>query len=217
MAQPSIIPQGLMTGSLLHFESGVPIDDLDLKPSQRERLSRVEHVYWIWKKNPFLDAFAMFKELVKGKYADKQSEWRAAQRDKLLFDFVIENIAPPSRRVDEAKVRAAAEHAIRIGMETDNAVALTKGGKLLYEVAGLAQPESQQADMSKVVFLPSVVVTNIKEVDDTKENIDDEETKRIIAKYGGFVDEKRKMIEEKVAVMEAKGQADTTETTDDTD
>ena len=69
----------------------------------------------------------------------------------------------------------------------------------------LDQPESEQADLSKLVFLPSVVVTNIKEVDDTKENIDDEEVNRIIAKYGAYVDEKRKLVEDKVAVMESRG------------
>ena len=148
-----------MSGSLIHFEKGVPIDDLDLKPVHRERLARVAHVYWIWVKNPFLDAFGMFKQLAKGKYSDKSSEWRAAQRDKLLFDFVVENVSAPSR---------------------------------------------QNADLSKVAFLPSVVVTDIREVDDTKENYDDAETKRIMAKYGGYVDEKRKLVEDKVAVMEAR-------------
>ena len=196
-----------MTCSLLHFEKGVPIDELDLRTEQRERMARVDHVYWQWMRNPFLDAFVMFKQLVKGKAADVQSEWRMAQKDKWLFDFVVDRVAPPSRRVDELKVRAAAEQAIRIGMETDNVQALTKGGKLLYDVAGLDKPEDNSTDMSKVAFLPTVVVTDIREVDDTKENIDDEETKRIIAKYGAYVDAKQKAIEEKVALMEARAGA----------
>jgi len=204
MARPSVIPQELMRGAMIHLEQGVPIDDLDIKPSQRARLARVEHVYWQWVKNPFLDVFQMFKQLIKGKYADPPAEYRAAQKDKWLFDFIVEQIATPSRKVDEARVRAAANQAIRIGMETDNVMALTKGGKLLSEVAHLNQPEEHSDDMSKVAFLPSVVVTDIREVDDTKENIDDEETKRIISKYGGFVDEKRKMIEEKVDLMLAR-------------
>ena len=33
--------------------------------------------------------------------------------------------------------------------------------------------------MSKVAFMPTVVVTDIRQVDDTKENYDDEETKRL--------------------------------------
>lgn len=193
-----------MTGSLLHFEQGVPIDDLDIRREHRERLARVEHVYWQWIRNPFLDVFPLFKQLIKGKYADKHSEWRAAQKDKWLFDFVVEHVAPTSRRADEIKVRTAAEHAIRIGMETDNVQALYKGGKLLYDVAGLAQPESEQADLSKVAFMPTVVVTDIRQVDDTKQEIDDEETKRIIAKYGASVDSKHKAIEDKVALMEAR-------------
>lgn len=207
MARESTIPQQLMTGSLLHFEQGVPIDDLDIRREHRERLARVEHVYWQWIRNPFLDVFPLFKQLIKGKYADKHSEWRAAQKDKWLFDFVVEHVAPSSRRADERKVRTAAEHAIRIGMETDNVQALYKGGKLLYDVAGLAQPESEQADLSKVAFLPSVVVTDIREVDDTKDDADvitDDEIRRIAQKYGAYVDPKRQMIEDKVALMEAR-------------
>lgn len=205
MSRESIIPQALMTGSLLHFESGVPIDDLDLRREHKERLMRVKHVYWQWMRNPFLDVFVLFKQLVKGKYADKYSEWRAAQKDKWLFDFVVERVASPSRRMDEAKVRAAADHVMRIGMETDNGKDIIEGAKLLTKVARLDQPEDQNADMSKVAFLPTVVVTNVNEVDDTKENYDDEETKRIIAKYGAFVDDKRKAIEDNVALMEARG------------
>lgn len=201
-----------MTGSLLHFESGVPIDDLDLRREHKERLTRVQHVYWQWVRNPFLDVFALFKQLVKGHYADKQSEWRAAQKDKWLFDFVVEHVSPPSRRVDEARVRAAANHVMKIGMETDNGRDIVEGAKLLTKVARLDQPEDQRGDMSKVAFLPSVVVTDIREVDDTKEEVNDEQANRIIAKYGGFVDEKRKMVDEKVDVMMAKRGTDEDDT-----
>ena len=193
-----------MAGALLHFEKGVPIDDCDIRAEHKRRLARVDHVYWIWKQNPFLDVFPLFKQLVKGKYADLQSEWRAAQKDKLLFDFVVEHVSPPSRRVAEARVRMAANHLMEMGMQTDNGRDIAEGAKIAIKLDQLDQPENQQGDISKVAFLPSVVVTNIKEVDDTKENIDDEEAKRIMAKYGGFVDEKRRMIDEKVEVMEAK-------------
>ena len=197
-----------MTAALLVFESGVPIDDCNLQNRVlRDRLARVQHVYWQWIKNPMIDVFELFRQLLNGHCSDRHSLFRMAQRDKMLFEFVKERVALSSRKQDEAMVRAAASQAIRIGMETDNVNALTKGGKLLYEVAGLDKPEDQRADMSKVAFLPSVVVTNIKEVDDTKENVDDEETRRIIAKYGGYVDEKRKMIEEQVELLEAKGAA----------
>lgn len=193
-----------MTGSLLHFEKGVPIDDLDIRREHRERLARVEHVYWQWIRNPFLDVFPLFKQLIKGKYADKHSEWRAAQKDKWLFDFVVEHVAPTSRRADEIKVRTAAEHAIRIGMETDNVQALYKGGKLLYDVAGLAQPESEQADLSKAMFIPPVVTTVASEIDPTKEDQTDEQARLIMNKYNAYVDDKRKSVDDKVDVMMAR-------------
>lgn len=210
MAQPSIIPQQLMTGALLHFESGVPICDVDMRTEHKNRLARVDHVYWLWKKNPLLNTFELFKQLCRQSergYANPQSLWRAAQKDQILFEFVRDNVSPPSRRQDEAVVRHAANHMIEIGLQTDNITALDKGSKRLYEVAGLDKPEDNRADINKVVFLPSVVVTNVKEVDDTKENIDDEETRRIVAKYGAYIDEKRTMIEKQVAQMEARAEA----------
>lgn len=206
----SMLPQELMTGALLHFENGVPINDLNVRKENKERMARVDHVFWQWKKNPFLDTYQLFRQMAKGKYSHVPGETAAAKKDKMLFDFVIEHVAPPSRREDEMKVRFAAERAIQIGADTDNPQALVKGGKLLAEVAHLNQPEDQQQDISKVAFLPSVVVTDIREVDDTKQNYDyeDEETKRIMAKYGAYIDEKRTMIEEKVATMEARSGAD---------
>ena len=71
-----------------------------------------------------------------------------------------------------------------------------------------SNPESEQADLSKTSFLPSVVVTDVREVDDTKENVDDEETRRIMSKYGGFVDEKRTMVDRRVDAMMAGKEAE---------
>lgn len=208
MAQPSIIPQDLTRAALLHFENGVPIDDTSCRKENKRRLARVHHVYWQWVRNPLLDARAMFYQLCKQEgFADKSTCSIAAKKDKMLFDFVVEHVSLGNRHEDEALVRAAAKQSIRIGMETDNVTALTKGGKLLYDVAGLAQPEDEKADLSKVAFLPSVVVTDISQVDDTKEAIDDAEMKRIMAKYGAHVDEKRQMIEERVELLEARGSA----------
>ena len=65
--------------------------------------------------------------------------------------------------------------------------------------------------MTKLMFLPPVVVTSAKEVDETKEDLDDAEMKRIMAKYHGYVDEKERDIEKMVETMEAKGQATTGE------
>lgn len=207
MARESTIPQQLMTAALLHFESGVPITDLNVRREHKDRLVRVQHVYWQWVKNPFLEPFELFKQLIKSgakQYADPQSAWRAAQKDKWLFDFVVEHINISSRRQDEAKVRAASERMIRIGMETDNVMALDKGSKRLFEVAGLDKPGTEQTDMNKVAFMPTVVVTDIRQIDDSKTFYDDEETKRIIAKYGAHVDAKHQDIDDKVALMEAR-------------
>ena len=208
MAQELQIPQQLMTSALLHFEHGVPIEDCDVRSENKDRLARVDHVFWQWKRNPFLDTWALFKQLIKGKYANKSSEWIAAQKDKMLFDFVVEHVAPPSRREDEMKVRFAAEQAIRIGAETDNAQALVKGGKLLSEVAHLNQPESDSADMSKAVFLPPVVTTSAKEIDSTKDDQTDEQARMIMNKYNAYVDEKRKSVDERVELMMAKRDAE---------
>ena len=193
--------QSLMSGALLHFQSGVPIKDLDMRREHKDRLARVAHVYWVWIKDPMLDAYQMLRQLVKqtGSYSDAAAVTVAAQKDKMLFDFVIDHIQSGSRRQDEIKVRYVADRLIRIGTETDNVAALDKGGKMLSGVAGLDKPESEQADMAKTSFLPSVVVTNIKEVDETKADFDydDAETKRIMSKYGAYIDPTRKMIDDR--------------------
>ena len=205
MAQPSTIPQQLMTAAMLHFESGVPINDCHLdKRGWRDRLARVSHVYWIWKKNPFLDTFELFKQLVKNLSSDRHSAWHMAQKDQLLLDFVTQHVACDNRKVMEARVRASANHLMRMGMETDNAFALADGAKIAMKLDRLDQPESEQADMSKVMFLPPVVTTRAKEMDETKNDMDDAEMKRIMAKYNGYVDEKERDIEKMVETMEAK-------------
>ena len=129
----------------------------------------------------------------------------------LLFDFVKDQCSPPDRKTQEARVRHAANHLMQMGMETDNAFAIADGAKIAMRLDRLDEPESEQADMSKMMFLPPVVVTSAKEVDETKEELDDAEMKRIMAKYNGYVDEKERDIEKMVETMEAKGQATTGE------
>lgn len=210
MSQLSILSQNLMAAALLHFEKGVPIDDCNIDTVARERLARVEHVYWQWVRNPFLDVMQLFRQINRssGRYVNEVSALHGSTRDKALFDFIVEHVAPPSRRMDEAKVRAAADRVMRIGMETDNGKDIIEGAKLLTKVARLDQPEDQRGDMSKVAFLPSVVVSDISAVDDTKENIDDLQAKAILNKYGGYVDEKRKMVDERVDAMLAEREAE---------
>lgn len=209
MAEETVtISQKLMTGALLHFERGVPIADLDIRREHKDRLARVQHVYWQWVKNPIaIDPFQLLRQLTKGLGADVYSEWRMAQKDKFLFDFVVEHIAPPSRRMDEMKVRAAADKMMKIGMETDNVNALDKGSKRLMEVAQLDKPESEHTDMSKVMFLPPVVTTVVSDVDSEKQAISDEQAEKIMQKYGAHQDAKRLAIDERVNVMMAKREA----------
>ena len=200
-----------MMGALLHCEQGVPIDDLNVRRENKDRLARVHHVYMQYLRNPMLDYTEMLRALIRQgekKYAGLPNEWAALQRDKRLLEFVLEHVNVSSRREDELMVRHAAKQAIRIGLETDNPNALTKGGKLLYDVAGLDKPEEERIDMSKMAFLPPVVTTSVKEVDDTKDDVDDAEMKRIMVKYGGYVDEKERDISRMAEVMAAKSAAD---------
>jgi len=196
-----------MRGALLHFEQGVPINDLDVREENKRRMLRVHAVYMQYLRNPMLDKYEMLRQLIRQeekKYSSLPNEWSALQKDNALLDFVLEHCATSSRREDEMLVRHAAKQAIKIGLETDNAVALTKGGKLLYDVGHLSEPEEDRADMNKLGGLPPVVTTSVKEVDETKEDVGDSEMKRIMAKYGGYVDEKEGNIEKLVEVMVAK-------------
>lgn len=205
----SSLPQDLMINSLLHFENGVPIDDLALRQDQKRRLARVSHVYWQWIRNPFsVDYKALLRQLVKGHFADPPSETRAAQKDIMLFEYIRDTVSPMSRNEAKIKVQAAAEKMLNIGMETDNVMALDKGSRRLFEVAGLDKPENQQVDMDKIMFIPPVVVTDVSKIDETKENVDDAEMKRIMEKYGGAQDNKMKQVDDMVRTMEARSGVD---------
>lgn len=193
-----------MTAALLHFQSGVPIDDCDCRSDQKRRLARVSHVYWIWKQNPFLETFPMFKQLLHGKCADRHSEWHAAQKDQALFDFIIKQVAPTDRKIMEERVRASANHLMKMGMETDNAFAIADGAKIAMKLDRLDQPESEQADMNKAHFISPVVTVKASEVDDTKIDYDDKQSLAIMQEFGAYIDPKRQMVEDKVALLEAK-------------
>lgn len=192
-----------------HFVNAVPIERLNIDKRTKEHVVLVDHVYWLLKKNPFLDSHALFYELSKQHYKGdsdvRGNATRLARRLDKMLEFAIDNTRPDSRKRDEMKVRHVADRLMERGLATDNDRAMAKGADLLTRVARLEQPESEQADMANVAFLPSVVVTDIREVDETKDYIDDEQSRRIMEKYGGYVDEKRKMIEEKVAILEASG------------
>lgn len=204
----SSLPQDLMTNSLLHFENGVPIDDLALRQDQKRRLARVSHVYWQWIRNPFaIDYKALLRQLVKGHFADPPSETRAAQKDIMLFEFIKDTVSPVSRNEARIKSYVAAEKMLRIGMETDNVMALDKGRKALFETAELDKPEDKGMDMSKVMFIPPVVTTNVTDVDSTKENVTDQQALAIINKYGAYVDDKRKAVDQRVDEMMARHDA----------
>jgi hypothetical protein len=92
------------------------------------------------------------------------------------------------------------------GLATDNDRAMAKGADLLTRVARLDQPESEQVDLNRLSFLPPVVTTSAKEVGDY-EDVDDKEMKRIMEKYGGYVDEKERDIERMVETMAARSSA----------
>ena len=199
----SQLSQELQQWSLLHFEKGVPICDINIRKENKDRLARVSHVYWLWKKNPFLDADALIRQLVRGKFADAPSECHAAYKDKALFDFVVDHVSPPSRKVAEAKVRVVADRLMQNGMSTDNGKDMAEGAKILMKLDRLDQPENTQADMSKAHFLQPVVVTQASQIDESKIDYTDEQSLKIMQEFGAYIDPKRQMIEEKVATMEA--------------
>ena len=212
MASISTLPQDLMTAAVLHFEQGVPISDCNLdKRGHRDRMARVHHVYFQWVKNPWLDTYQLFRQMVKGQFADPPSETRAAQRDEALFKFVRDHIAPPTRAVATAKVRAVADRLMRNGMETDNGKDMAEGAKIAMKLDRLDQPESEQADMSKAHFISPVVTTHASEVDSTKIDYDDQQSLDIMNEFNAYIDPKRQTVNDKVSLLEAKGKNGTTE------
>ncbi len=202
-----VLTQKVKIALIAHFVNAVPIDRTHLDKRTRERVAMVDHVYWLLKKNPFLDVHAMFYELAKqhykADYNNRSNAYQLAKAMERMLEFVIDYIKPESRRRDEMKVRHAADALMRRGLANDNGRDIAKGAELLTKVAHLDQPESEQADMGSVAFLPPVVTTNITEVDDTKQNLDDAQSLAIMREFGAYVDEKRTMVEDKVKMLEA--------------
>lgn len=207
IARGPVLTQKVKVAIVAHFVNAVTIEHLKLSPQQKELVTLVDHVYWLYKRNPFLDIHALFYELLKERYKSQAYPAAyAAHMSRMLermFEYAVDNTKPPSRKRDEEKVRFVADRLMERGLATDNDRAMGKGADLLTKVARLDQPETERADMSKVTFLPSVVVTNIQEVDDTKVNYDDEQSRDIMRKYQAHVDEKRILIDDKVALLEA--------------
>ena len=202
------LSQELQQWSLLHFEKGVPICDISVRKENKDRLARVSHVYWLWKKDPFLDTKELFRQLAHGKYSSPGAESNAVGMDQLLFEFVRDHVAPPSRAEATQKVRVVADRLMKNGMDTDNGKDMAEGAKILMKLDRLDQPENTQADFSKAVFLPPVVTTSAKEIDPTKEDQTDEQARLIMSKYNAYVDEKRKSVDERVELMMAKRDAE---------
>ena len=209
------LSQELQQWSLLHFEKGVPICDIAIRKDAKDRLARVSHVYWQWKKNPFLDTKELFRAMAKGKYSGTGAECNACSMDQLLFEFVRDHVAPPSRAEATAKVRAVADRLMRNGMATDNGKDMAEGAKIAIKLDRLDQPESEQMELSKAVFLPPVVTTSAHEVDDTKVDMNDRQSLTIMNKYGAYIDEKRKAVEDRVEVMMANRGSEDAEVSDD--
>ena len=84
-------------------------------------------------------------------------------------------------------------------------------------MAGLDKPENQQAELSRAAFLAPVVTTSAHEVDETKVDMNDRQSLAIMKKYGAYIDEKRKAVEDKVKVMmAARGNGETEVQTEET-
>ena len=203
-----VLTQKVKIALIAHFVNAVPIERLNLDIRTKDFVTLVDHVYWIFRKNPLLDTRAMFYQLCKERYkaAVPKGGGIATTTSRALdrmLEFVIDQVKPDSRRRDELKVRYAADRLMERGLATDNDRALAKGADLLTRVARLDQPESEQVDLNRLSFLPPVVTTSAKEVGDY-EDVDDKEMKRIMEKYGGYVDEKERDIEKMVETMAAR-------------
>lgn len=203
------LTQKVKIALIAHFVNLVPIERLNIDKRTKDRVAMVDHVYWLVKKNPFLDTKAMFYQLAKqhykGDYDTRGTAYLLSRALDKMLEFVIDQVKPDSRRRDEMKVRHVADRLMERGLATNNDRAMAKGADLLTRVARLDQPESEQVDMSKAHFLQPIVTTNISEIDSDKEYIDDEQSRRIMEEFGAYIDPKRQMIEERVKVLEASG------------
>lgn len=69
-----------------HIYENVPLSELNLTMTERNRIERVEYILFLLEKEPDMDIFAKLKRLAAGRYDTAMEEWHAAKRDMMLYD-----------------------------------------------------------------------------------------------------------------------------------
>lgn len=170
-----------------HFEKGMAIDSLHLSKSQKLRTKQVLEVFNAMCARPWIDP----REYLTNKFGRTPSE---LNNDMLILNFMARYRNQGTREVDEFRVRAVANTAIRHGMQSGDDDKALKGAALLTKVAQLDKPATEINDGE---LLPGAqpFTTDVSATYDNKRRISRKEMARIRKQYGVIPDEWQQMIE----------------------
>lgn len=176
-----------------HFEKGIRIEKLALSKSQKLRTQQCLEVFNAMCERPWIDP----REYLTNKYNRTQSE---LANDMLIINFMARYRNKGTREVDEFRVRAVANQAIKHGMQTGNDDTALKGAALLTKVAQLDKPAAEVNDGD---LLPGAqpFTTDVSAAYDNKRRISKKEMARIRKQYGVIPDEWQQLIEVEDAVI----------------
>ena len=82
------ISKQLIATALTHLRDNVSLDEMDLSPTDRNRIERVKYMMFLVDRDPTMDVFAKFKRLAAGRYDTAMDDWHEAKKDMILYEAV---------------------------------------------------------------------------------------------------------------------------------
>ena len=170
-----------------HFEKGITIERLALSKSQKLRTLQVLEVFNAMCARPWIDP----QEYLRNKYNRTPNELK---NDMLILNFMAQYRNKGTREVDEFRVRAVANQAIKHGMQTGNDDTALKGAALLTKIAQLDKPATEVNDGE---LLPNAqqFTTDVSAVYENKRRMSRKEMQRLRKQYGVIPDEWMQQLE----------------------
>lgn len=183
-----------------HLDTGVPVEDLNLSPAQRERMLVCLDAYrHLDDRDPFADLSTMLRTRYKRTIPQ-------IREDKKVINFLIAQLNTDTKELSRYRIIRAAEKTMRMGDQAGDAKTIIEGAKMLYKAEGLDKPESMLEDLSKSVHsLPPVFTTDVTKINSDLTNISDEQREKLLRKYNVTKDKTQEMVEAKIGFFVPAG------------
>ena len=188
---PTVLSNRFFELLRLHLESGVPIDNMAFRESQKIRIKQCLETFRMFADRPWMD----LRIYISNRYGRSQSE---ISNDIKIINFIAEMQNNGTRALDEMKVRSVANKAIADGARTGNTELSLKGAHMLTKVAKLDQQQDDNDNKNLLSSLPIVITSDPSVKYKNKKQISDEEMKKIRKRWGVKQDQWQELVEAQV-------------------